>query len=217
MHNTSKAVSVIIPLFNKVGTVRRAIESVLAQGNVVTEIIVVDDGSADGSLAVVRAINASIVLVEQSNAGPSAARNAGAKLATAPFLAFLDADDEYMPGALESMAYAAQTTGASAVIGSFDVIGLDGSVTHEAIVDRFAEYGAVRQPLVQVSEFRAKSVINVHISAACIGRDVYNRIGGFDDALRSWEITDFFLRLALEHPSIVVTEHPRRARPSNGR
>jgi glycosyltransferase involved in cell wall biosynthesis len=78
VQSTSKAVSVIIPLFNKAGTVGRAIESVLAQKHVVTEIIVVDDGSSDGSAAVVRSLNAPVILVEQSNAGPSAARNAGA-------------------------------------------------------------------------------------------------------------------------------------------
>jgi len=205
VQSTSKAVSVIIPLFNKAGTVGRAIESVLAQKNVVTEIIVVDDGSSDGSAAVVRSLNAPVILVEQSNAGPSAARNAGAILATAPFFTFLDADDEYTHGALDSMLEAAQTTGARLVIGSFDYIGLDGSVTAEAIVDRFLDAGADRASLLRLSEFSAKSVINVHISSACIGRDLYNRIGGFDEALRSWEITDFFLRLALEHPGIAVT------------
>lgn len=204
MQSKSNTLSVVIPLFNKAATVRRAIESVLAQRDVVSEIIVVDDGSSDDSVAVVRSIKAPIILVEQANAGPSTARNTGAAIATAPFIAFLDADDEYTHRALSTMLSAAERSFGNVVMGSFDYVSVDGDVTEELIIDRFWKSTSVREELCQLSCFSAKSVINVHISCACISRDLYNRIGGFDAALRSWEITDFFLRLALEDPRFVV-------------
>ena len=96
-------ISVIIPLYNKASFVRRAIESVLHQTIQDFECIVVDDGSTDGSGEIVEGINDSrIRLVRQPNGGVSQARNKGIELARHPLVAFLDADDEWMPGFLEA-------------------------------------------------------------------------------------------------------------------
>ncbi len=87
-------VSVVIPLYNKESWVRRTIESVLAQTLPPEEIIIVDDGSKDGSAAAVAEIaDDRIRLIRQPNAGVSAARNRGAELSTSPWIAFVDADD----------------------------------------------------------------------------------------------------------------------------
>lgn len=92
--------SVIIPLYNKRGYVARTIRSVLAQSHADFELIVVDDGSTDDSVAVAEAALAGdprARIVRQANAGVSAARNAGARAARHPWLAFLDADDQWVP------------------------------------------------------------------------------------------------------------------------
>ncbi|MBK8269697.1 MAG: glycosyltransferase family 2 protein [Planctomycetes bacterium] len=86
-------ISVIIPSYNSGTTVRHAIESVLAQTHPIDEIIVVDDGSADDTEHICREFDDDVQYHRQSNAGASAARNTGARLATSEFLAFLDADD----------------------------------------------------------------------------------------------------------------------------
>jgi len=96
------SISVVLPLYQGEATIERAIASVQAQTVPATQIIVVDDGSTDSGAARVRAIDdARIVLIEQHNAGSGAARNVGIRLATGTFMAFLDADDEWLPDFFE--------------------------------------------------------------------------------------------------------------------
>lgn len=89
--------SVIIPNYNNGATLARAIDSVLAQSVHAREIIVIDDGSRDESRAVAAAYGERVRYIYQENAGVSAARNHGARVATGDWLAFLDADDVYLP------------------------------------------------------------------------------------------------------------------------
>lgn len=97
--------SVVMPLYNKAGYVAKAIESALSQSGHDIEIIVVDDGSTDGGTDVVRAISDPRVrLTQQANNGVSAARNTGIRAAHGKFIAFLDADDYYLPGFLDAIA-----------------------------------------------------------------------------------------------------------------
>ena len=94
------SVSVIIPAHNASEYIGRAIESVLAQTLKPDEIIVVDDGSADNTAEVTKKYE-SIRYIHQENAGASVARNIGIEAATSEWIAFLDADDEWMPEKLE--------------------------------------------------------------------------------------------------------------------
>lgn len=89
--------SIIVPLFNKRETVAQALRSALAQSVAPLEMIVVDDGSQDGSTDIVFGIGGAVRLVKQANAGPAAARNHGARLSTGDHLIFLDADEEPLP------------------------------------------------------------------------------------------------------------------------
>jgi glycosyltransferase involved in cell wall biosynthesis len=90
-------ISVIIPAYNAAACIERAICSVLAQSRPADEIIVVDDGSTDNTAEVVRRFADAVQLIGQANAGVSAARNAGIRAAVGDWIAFLDADDEWLP------------------------------------------------------------------------------------------------------------------------
>jgi glycosyltransferase involved in cell wall biosynthesis len=94
-------VSVIIPTYNRANFVVEAIESVLAQTYKNFEIIVVDDGSTDGTEKTLEPYRDRIVYIYQENQGPAAARNAGIRRATGQYIAFLDSDDLWMRDKLE--------------------------------------------------------------------------------------------------------------------
>ena len=99
----SQRISVVIPLYNKVTEIERAVRSVVEQSLAPREIIVVDDGSTDGSAAVVERLIAefaeyNIRLIRQANGGVSAARNRGIEEATGEFVALLDGDDMWLSG-----------------------------------------------------------------------------------------------------------------------
>ena len=96
-------VSIIIPLYNKAAYIGRALESVARQTLADHQVIVVDDGSTDDGAAEVQrhaALDPRVRLLRQDNAGPGAARNRGLMEASGSYVAFLDADDEWLPGFL---------------------------------------------------------------------------------------------------------------------
>ena len=108
----SSDVAVVIPLHNKAAYIARTLNSVLAQTHPPREIIVVDDGSSDGGIDVIRdwmaehfeqlrTARIQLQIFQQSQTGPGAARNRGAQMAMSPLLVFLDADDEWMPTFLD--------------------------------------------------------------------------------------------------------------------
>lgn len=95
-------ISVVVPLYNKEKSIARTIESILNQTLKDFELVIVDDGSTDNSVDIVRNFNDErIVFIQQKNAGPGAARNTGVRNAKADWVVFLDADDENLPDSLE--------------------------------------------------------------------------------------------------------------------
>ncbi|MBN2377770.1 MAG: glycosyltransferase family 2 protein [Sedimentisphaerales bacterium] len=102
-------VDIVMPLYNKAETVRRAIRSIQHQSVTDWRLIVVDDGSTDQGPDIVAALDDDrITIIRQENQGPGAARNRGIALAQSEFLSFLDADDEWYPWFLENSLKAIQ-------------------------------------------------------------------------------------------------------------
>ena len=121
-------VSVIMPVYNGAATIERALRSLRAQTFTHWEAVAVDDASLDGTWEKLQSAAAADARIPDGrlakNSGPSAARNAGLRLATGEFIAYLDADDEYYPDYLEQVA-AARSKGDVLMFG-FDVVYEDG-------------------------------------------------------------------------------------------
>ncbi len=112
--------SIVIPAFNRASVIADTIESCRAQTWQNFEIVVVDDGSSDGTANVVRKMAAEdsrIRLLEKENGGPAAARNHGVAHARGRYVAFLDSDDRFLPEKLERFAEVIERTGAEFVFG----------------------------------------------------------------------------------------------------
>jgi glycosyltransferase involved in cell wall biosynthesis len=102
MQSEQKRVSIIIPCYNNEAYIRESIDSALCQTYPNIEVIVIDDGSTDGSYEVMKSYQSQIKMLQQKNAGPSAARNTGILNSGGDYLLFLDGDDILMPEAVES-------------------------------------------------------------------------------------------------------------------
>lgn len=173
-------ISVVIPLYNKRDTIARTVESVRRQIGVTAEIIIVDDGSTDGSAAVVDGLHVpGLRLVRQDNAGPGRARNVGTEQARADLVAYLDADDEWKPGYL------------AAALAAFErhpdcvayVCGYDSGAFAQARPNLVRALGLTEGrhevPLEGDGMTLALRLNAVHSSCTVVRRSVFRRFGGF--------------------------------------
>jgi glycosyltransferase involved in cell wall biosynthesis len=199
-------VSVVIPLYNKRATISRAIESVLGQEGTAFELIVVDDGSNDGSSDLARAYGNQLRYMHQTNAGPSAARNRGVRESRYQVVSFLDADDRFLPGCLHAhMHCRAQAESPAVTLAPFCVTYGDGTHSQELLWDRIPG-SPERDGFRFVDSFSAELVINVHIGCMAVDKALFDSIGGFDEGLHAWEITEFLLRLMLSTRAVGVLD-----------
>ena len=103
--NLPSNVSVVIPTFNRGHTLNRAIDSVLGQTLLPSEIIVIDDGSTDGTEELISKEYSSVSYIKTDNRGVSAARNLGMKAAKSDWFAFLDSDDQWLPQTYDALGW----------------------------------------------------------------------------------------------------------------
>lgn len=112
--------SVLVPTFNRCALVRQTIESVLAQTHPDVELIVIDDGSTDGTAELLAGYGTRLIALRQANQGPEHARNLGATRATGDYLVFLDSDDLLHPHAIATYDQIAQTFAPALIIAALD-------------------------------------------------------------------------------------------------
>jgi glycosyltransferase involved in cell wall biosynthesis len=190
----SPEVSVIIPTYNRRAMVREAIDSVLAQKAASFELIVVDDGSADGTaedLARLVVERAGTVRIESiANRGPAAARNRGVAMARAPLLAFLDSDDLWSPEKLERHLEFMRENPRCAI-----------SQTNETWIRNGLRVNPGMRHRKRAGDFFVESLRTCLISpsAVLMSKDLFDSIGRFDEDMRAAEDYDLWLRIQVEH------------------
>lgn len=197
MSNNTPVISVIIPVYNGAKTVRETIESVLNQTYHDFEIIVINDGSQDDTLAIINSIqNQKIQLFSYPNAGLSASRNRGFARARGEFIAFLDADDLWTTDKLESQLTALQQNPQAAVAYSW--------------TDHIDECSQFLRPASYTScsgNVYERLLIGNFISCGSntlIRTQALSNVGGFDESLKAAEDWDMWLRLAALYEFVVV-------------
>ncbi|SHL11653.1 Glycosyl transferase family 2 [Desulfatibacillum alkenivorans DSM 16219] len=201
--------SVIIPVFNGQDCIANAIESILEQSGPEVEIVVVNDGSTDGTGDICRsyAEKKQIVYQEQENLGRSRARNAGLKVARGEYIAFLDADDEALPGSLNQRAEALDMhPEVSVVYSNFVVFESPGRppyhwVRPEDLSFLKSSSNAEHAPVYLIGTDYCKIALeNLNLLpstiTAMIRKEVFDLQGGFDESLPFAEDFDLWLRLA---------------------
>jgi glycosyltransferase involved in cell wall biosynthesis len=193
-------VSVVIPAFNAEGVVGRAIESVLHQTLAPTEIILVDDGSTDGTREAVRRYDARVLCLTQPNTGVSAARNRGIDVATQGWVALLDADDEWLPPKLEMQWSLITRHPGIAWVGANASFVIDGNAKHVKFPRRTSERLSNEE---QIEFFTAWAQgLPLQTTGMLIRRDVFDDVGRFDTDLRLAEDRNMWWRIAFRNPRI---------------
>jgi len=185
--------SVVIPLYNKERFVERALESVLAQTWNHYEVIVVDDGSTDQGPSLVAArAHPRVRIIRQANAGVSADRNRGISEARYPWVAFLDADDEYLPMFLEKCAdcIARYSQIGAVYTGIFYRRGTSSALTTAA---RSME-GVLVEYLRFSSDGPSRGMLS---SCVAVKKDLFNVTGGFPVGVKLGEDSDMWFRIGM--------------------
>ena len=172
-------VSVVIPVFNGEAFLREAVQSVLAQKYSPVEVIIVDDGSIDGTEDVARSLPETVRYLQQANQGPAAARNRGIEQAQGSLIAFADADDLWPDDKLElQLPYLLRDPAIEIVLGRIQQVRLSIAV--------------------------AEPAFSVNLGSAIIRKSVFERVGLFDETMRYSEDVDWFMR-AREAGAAIVT------------
>jgi len=189
-------VSVIMPCYNAAAHVGQAIEDVLGQTHRAVELIVVDDGSTDGSAEVVAGYGQAVRLIRQSNRGSASARNAGLAHATGAYAAFLDADDRWDPRILETLVGALSDTRADSSNEAADLAycGWARFWGDLETARPFIPHDLEADPVDKLESMLQACPFPIH--AALVRMDRLREVGGFDPRFPPAEDYDLWLRLA---------------------
>ena len=196
-------VSVIIPAYRAAQTIGRALQSVAQQTVRPREIVIVDDGSDDDTAKIARSFAdvvapSALRIVTQQNLGAGAARNRALIEATQPLVAFLDADDEWLPEKLGRSV--AEMSAGDYVLVAHDY--LDVTPSGDVACDCRQRFLAPPDPWIQL--YRRGYIPSCSVVAK---RDAVLAVGGFDESLRNAQDFDLWLRL-LENPAAKFTLFP---------
>ncbi|MEZ5491598.1 MAG: glycosyltransferase family A protein [Gammaproteobacteria bacterium] len=193
---TSNNISVIIPTFNRARVLARALDSVFAQLLLPMEVVVVDDGSTDSTAELVRGNYPTVRYIKQLNQGVSSARNTGVANSQGRWLAFLDSDDEWLPDKLKKQMAAIEQE--DMLLCHTDEFWIRNG-RHVNPKRKHAKAGG------HIFE-RCLPLCAISPSSVLLRRDLFERVGGFDETLPACEDYDLWLRICARYPVLFVNE-----------
>ena len=184
--------SVVIPTHNRKGYLLECLQTVFAQSYVPCEVIVVDDGSTDGTIEAIEKFGRGVQVIQQANGGPGAARNRGASIASGDYLAFLDSDDLWLPWTLATFAsLVEQHARPSLLFGKFV----------DFIDQRELTSIPIEKPFGAFYQNYLSSYAACHFCGAgmmVVKRDIFQQIGGFAEDRLNAEDHDLALTLGTQ-------------------
>jgi glycosyltransferase involved in cell wall biosynthesis len=182
-------ISVIIPAYNAERYIAKAIESCLSQTYAPHEIIVIDDASTDGTASIAESFPPPVRVIRLAeNMGVSVARNRGVAASTSDWIAFLDADDWFLPEKLELQRRCAlENQRAVLIYTGYRMIGIDGSLRDGRFFFPWE--------LLPLLRYRGR----FHLSSVVLRRDTFDSVGGFDVSLRVHQDWELWLRIVARY------------------
>lgn len=197
-------ISVVIPLYNKEAFIVETLESVLNQIFTEFEVIVINDGSSDSSLAKVSSlIDPRLKIVSIENSGVSAARNMGIDVALFEWIAFLDGDDWWAPAFLEEMVVSIKNYPDEKLFAS------GRSRVFKKELDRYAHSLLPKEghtDKVNYFEVISRYLPLIHSSSSVIHRSLFESVGNFRPGQRKHEDHDLWMRLAVGQDVVFVNK-----------
>lgn len=197
--------SVIIPLYNKAPYVRKTVESILCQTFTDYELIIIDNGSNDGSSEIVAGFTDSrirIIRLEE-NIGVSNARNKGVSLSTAPYITFLDADDWWEPTFLEEMAGLIERHPGAGIYGTGYYIIKN---SKERVAPIGVEEGFTEGEINYCHVYAKTLCMPLTSITVAMPRAIFDETGGFKPHLKLGEDFDLWIRIALKHKVVFLNK-----------
>ena len=188
-------ISVIIPTFNRKKTLGRAIESVRNQSLSPFEILIIDDGSNDGTKEWIKESFQDIKYIYQNNQGVSSARNKGIKYAYGDWIAFLDSDDEWLPSKLYEQVKAIGSNPEIKFFHTNEIWIRNGVRVNQ--MKKHKKYGGY------IFE-KCLDICRVSPSSVLIKKEIFDDIGTFDESLRVCEDYDLWLRITSKYPVVFL-------------
>lgn len=187
-------ISVVIPLYNKAHTIQHTLSTVLNQTYSDFEIVIVDDGSTDNGVEVIENFtnDKRINIISKNNEGVSVARNIGVLHSRFEYIAFLDADDEFLPKYLEEVVLIIQTF---PQVGMIACGGFFKDFKTGKVVPRVAK--KYIDKTVMLNYFDAPDVFS-HTSATVVNKSVFLSTGGFPPGIRAMEDFHMFYKMGFE-------------------
>lgn len=197
-------ISVVIPLYNKELSIQRAINSVLNQTEQDFEIVIINDGSTDKSVEMVSNFTADnrIRLLHQENSGVSVARNRGVAESRTNLIAFLDADDEWLPDFLESiLKLRSQFVDGDVYCTLYSIQDCDGNLVNPNTgIFYKPDYRGYITDYLEV----LRKVLPFHMASFCVTKTAFQGVGGFPPEIKYGEDVDIFIRLSLKYKLVFL-------------